>query len=501
MEEKGFSYQEAQKSLIQSLFNEQSLIPKISSYIKVDDFADENYRAIYTSLIALSNTESQEKFSIWEVYNWTIKNNLSVNPDVISQLSIPTTESPSVLADIVKRLSIQYQARNLISETANKLNYDSPETLEIISEAETRLNHLSSSLILKDEDKNFAEDINDFKDIILSDEIEQVKRVPLYNKILNDTLDQGWKEEQLIVIGARTGVGKSVFAVDSAVEACNDGKSVLFFSLEMSKKQLYGRMLAVEADVILNKLKPGVPKADSEIERIKEATNRMINWKLEIDDTPGVSVENIVAKSKLKALSTTGLDMIIIDYLQLITPSSLLSRKTRQEQVAELSRQMKLLAKTLKVPVMVLVQLNRVQKSKDDQNIDELPTKDEIRESGAIAQDADVVILIHRKFKEDETDPKATFIVDKNRGGQAPRTFKVRCVLEKSAFKDLEKEEQEEELAIESAKDSFDFIDSMGLEDNAKNSNETSLWESNVFQEDNNSDIENTESVWDNLFD
>ena len=502
----GFSYQEVQKSLIQSLFTEQIMIPKISSFIKIDDFNDENCKAVYTALINLTDVTAEEKkqITIADIYNWSIENNQPINVEYLIQLNTPSNESPSLLAEVLKRLSVQYKAQLTISQTMEKLNFDSPNTLEILSEAENQLSELSSSLIHKDNDKTLIEELEEFQEFIKQDEKVEVDTIPLFNPQMNKVLNNGWQQEKLIVIGARTGIGKSVFAIDSTVAACNANRSVLFFSLEMSKTELYQRLLAVQSDVIINHLEPGADRVPEEIERIDKAINEMKNWKLEIDDTPGVTVENIVAKSKLKAMTNEGLDMIIIDYLQLITPSNV-GRKSRQEQVAEISRQMKLLAKTLKVPVMVLVQLKR-NNTKEDSSEDELPTKDEIRESGAIAQDADVVLLIHRNTKkEDETDPKGIFIIDKNRRGQAPRTFKVRCVLEKSAFRDIPKEElsneetQKAEINLEELENKFtnesnnldsdfDFLNNINLneDNNIENNIENNITiNNNMFSSDN----------------
>ena len=150
---------------------------------------------------------------------------------------------------------------------------------------------------------------------------------------------------------------------------------------------------------------------------------------------------------------------------------------------------------------MVLVQLKR-NNTKEDSSEDELPTKDEIRESGAIAQDADVVLLIHRNTKkEDETDPKGIFIIDKNRRGQAPRTFKVRCVLEKSAFRDIPKEElsneetQKAEINLEELENKFtnesnnldsdfDFLNNINLNEDNNIENNITI-NNNMFSSDN----------------
>lgn len=451
-----FSYLQVQELLVQSLFQEQEIIPKISSFIDTNDFTDENYKIIYSALLSLQ--EQDRKIKLSEIYEWiNNKGEVINNLEIWTKLSAPVFESPVTLAEILKRQSIQHKTKELLKETTDKLLLDSPQTLEIISETETKLNTLATSLIVKKDEKTLSENMDDLLEYVFRNEPEDIDTIPLFNNSMSEVLNNGWRPEQMIVVGARTGVGKSVFAVDSTVAACNSNRSVLFFSLEMSEREVATRLLSVQSDVILNKLKPGRERSKEEEKRIIEASNQIKDWKLEINDTPGQTIESIKAISKLKAMSPEGLDMIIIDYLQLITPSNTYG-KSRQDQVAEISREIKLLAKTLKVPVMVLVQLKRATKTSDGSE-DELPTKDEIRESGAIAQDADVVLLIHRRKndKQDEVDPKALFIVDKNRGGQAPKLFTVRCALEKSAFRDIDKEEiLEDELDIKEIKDLTD---------------------------------------------
>ena len=162
--------------------------------------------------------------------------------------------------------------------------------------------------------------------------------------------------------------------------------------------------------------------------------------KLFIEEDPRVTVETIKRKSIEIAQSDNGLDFVVIDYLQLIQNEG---KKSRQEAVAEVSRNMKILAKELNVPVMVLVQLNR--EKKEDDGSENMPKMYEIRESGAIAQDSNIVILIHRDLDKDEeaVDKKATFIIAKNRQGQANKFISVRSRLDCSLFIDDNEKGQE----------------------------------------------------------
>lgn len=228
----------------------------------------------------------------------------------------------------------------------------------------------------------------------------------------------------------------TVVATQCAATACALGKSVLFFSLEMSGEQLIKRIAACYGNIMLSLLKPRNDRDEDTKQKISEVMDEISNWKLKIVDEPDVTMEKIRSISQQTAQSENGLDMIIIDYLQLISTKGSYNRN-RQETVAEISRGCKMMAKELGVPVMVLVQLNRELKGEAP---DRLPGKEDIRESAAIAADSDIVLIIHRKNKDDSTDPKALFILDKNREGASDKKFLMRCVLEKNIFQDLKKE-------------------------------------------------------------
>lgn len=228
----------------------------------------------------------------------------------------------------------------------------------------------------------------------------------------------------------------TVVATQAASTACALGKSVLFFSLEMSSEQLIKRIAACHGNIMLSLLRPRDDRDNDTKNKISDVMDEISKWKLKIIDSPDVTMEKIRSISQQTAQSEDGLDMIIIDYLQLISTKGSYNRN-RQETVAEISRGCKMMAKELGVPVMVLVQLNREMKGEDP---DRLPGKEDIRESAAIAADSDIVLIIHRKSKDDSTDPKALFILDKNREGASDKKFLMRCVLEKNIFQDLKKE-------------------------------------------------------------
>lgn len=222
----------------------------------------------------------------------------------------------------------------------------------------------------------------------------------------------------------------SVVAVNSAVAAARSNKSVMFFSLEMSSEEIQDRIYSSISSVPMKELKQGTLTEESE-QWLRESIEEFRELKIVLDVDPELTVDNIRAKAIKQAQSDEGLDMIIVDYLQLITPLG--QYNSRQEAVRDLSRGMKLLAKQLDVPVMVLAQVN---KAKEDAE-DDTPRMDQIRESYSIAQDSDIVILLHRNTKATEPDPKTFFILEKNRNGESNKVITCRSDLACSKFEEI----------------------------------------------------------------
>lgn len=264
----------------------------------------------------------------------------------------------------------------------------------------------------------------------------------------------------------------TVMAVNSAVAAARANKSVMFFSLEMKADEILDRIYSSISNVPMKELKQGNMSEESE-QWFKESLEEFSELKISIDTDSEVTIDNIRAKAIKQAQSDEGLDMIIVDYLQLITP--IVKGSNRTEEVSKLSRGMKLLAKQLDVPVMVLAQVN---KAKDGE--DETPRMDQIRESYTIAQDSDVVILLHRDIKSETPDPITYIILDKNRNGESSKAIACRSDLACSKFEEIsrlksgdngfgefgddEPEISEEEInaSVQSATAMFDDFDDFG---------------------------------------
>ncbi|MCH5180561.1 MAG: replicative DNA helicase [Erysipelotrichales bacterium] len=213
-----------------------------------------------------------------------------------------------------------------------------------------------------------------------------------------DNLTNGFQKENMIILAARPSVGKTALALNFALTAArNTGKTVAFFSLEMPGDTLARRMLAIDSGVELNKIMTGYLNKEDRL-KIKTSANRLANLKLYIDDSPNIKMADLISKARKLQNNHNDLSMVLIDYIGLITSSDKSKGENRQNEVADYSRKLKQLARTLKVPVIVLCQLNRKAEEQGE------PTMADLRESGQIEQDADLIILLspdgQRKKKE-----------------------------------------------------------------------------------------------------
>lgn len=238
----------------------------------------------------------------------------------------------------------------------------------------------------------------------------------------------GLRPGQMIVLGARPGVGKTSFALNLATNAAYHGASVAFFSLEMSKAEIAQRLLAAEARIGLQEIRSARIR-DDQWPQILEAVNQLSQLDIVIDDTPGTTVTEVRAKAR-RMLRGKKLGIVVLDYLQLVSPPQGGHRAdSRATEVGEMSRGIKIMAKDLGVPVVALSQLNRTVENRTGKR----PQLSDLRESGSIEQDADIVCFLDRSMNEEEAAREdrpavgeTTFIIAKNRSGSladVPLTF------------------------------------------------------------------------------
>jgi replicative DNA helicase len=247
-----------------------------------------------------------------------------------------------------------------------------------------------------------------------------------------DALTNGFHAGQMIIIAARPGVGKSTLALDIARNASvKHGQTSVIFSLEMSKTEITMRLLSAEASIKLSQMRSGKMQ-DPDWQKIVKCISDISDAPLFIDDSPNMTMMEIRAKAR-RLKQKHDLKLIVLDYLQLMSSGKKV--ESRQQEVSEFSRQMKLLAKELEVPVIAISQLNRG----PEQRTDKRPMLSDLRESGSLEQDADMVILVHRPDVWEADDPRAgeaDLIVAKHRNGQT-MTVSVAHQLHYSRFTDL----------------------------------------------------------------
>ena len=257
-----------------------------------------------------------------------------------------------------------------------------------------------------------------------------------------DRMTTGLHEEELIILAARPAVGKTAFALNIAQNIGSKfGKTVAIFSLEMGAESLVDRMLAAEGLIDSHSIRTG-QLSDEEWRKVTIAQANLATAPIYIDDTPGIRITEIRSRSRKLAKESGNLGLVLIDYLQLITGTG---RENRQQEVSEISRQLKILAKELKVPVIALSQLSRGVEQRQDKR----PVLSDIRESGSIEQDADIVAFLYRDDyydrageSEDEIpNNKVEVIIEKNRSG-ARGTVELLFQKEYNKFSAISKREE-----------------------------------------------------------
>lgn len=442
-------YVQAQRSLVASLIYDGSRVKEVFEICKPEYFSEPEYELIIEAMAELSRRdeilstvsvakELESRGQLKEVGGtaelYSLKN---------EGISVILKAPPITYAKLVKEQSAKNSAKNIILENQELFNEDSGmNARDAISEVKSQFEDVMSNLADNSsiiDVEQYVLKYNEELDKRLEISIENEKKsnglqgIPSMLPTLN-SYTNGWKPEQLITVGARTGVGKSIFAIMAAVSAAQAGKSVMFFSLEMSESDIIDRIISCISGVVLDKLKSGRLN-DYDKQKINEAIDELRDMHITIDTDPKATVDTIRSKASKANESKAGLDMIILDYLQLLTPVG--KSDNRQQDVANMSRDMKLMAKTFKVPIMILVQLNR---AKNDEEDDKLPRLDDIRESAAIAQDSDVVVLLHRSTSKDETTPHTLVILDKNRSGASKKTIVCHSNLANSNFREITKE-------------------------------------------------------------
>jgi replicative DNA helicase len=330
--------------------------------------------------------------------------------DLVDQ--VPTPASAGHYADIVSKSALR---RRLISAAADvmEMAYSSGgDADQVADEAEQRIYDVA-----RREDKEEMAILRDLVDQAMMDLESIQNRDSTYTGMATgfrdlDDLTSGFQPGNLIVIAARPGIGKSSLAINMARNVAVDGHPVAVFSLEMSRTEIGMRVLCSEAKVPWDRIR-SKRVGPQDWSNIVHAAEILHDSPLHIDDSGNVNIVDIRAKARRMRTSRTGLSMIIVDYLQLMTSPNARRPDNRQQEVAEISRSLKLLAKELHVPVIALSQLNRNPEARAEKR----PQLSDLRESGAIEQDSDVVMFIHRDDADPEKKRQTELIIAKHRNG------------------------------------------------------------------------------------
>ncbi len=410
---------DAESSLLGAILIDSDAIVKIADIVSAHDFYDQRHAVIYDALKQLYERHSPiDVLTVTDRLRNTGQLDMIGGAAYLTELTnyVPTAAHVEQYASIVAQKALR---RRLIKASNDivSLGYDEAKSLqELIEEAETKLFEVSQ--------RHVKQDIVSLETILSEsfdrlDELHKdkgkIRGVPTGFKDLDGIL-AGLQRSDLIILAARPSMGKTALALNLAHNvATKAGEPVLLFSLEMSKEQLVDRMLAMESGVNAWSLRTG-NLSDQDFEKIGHAMGTLSEAQIYIDDTPGITVSDLRTKARRESHQHP-LGLIIVDYLQLMSGGARFGGDgNRVQEISEISRGLKAIARELNVPLIALSQLSRSVESRSPQ----IPQLQDLRESGSIEQDADVVAFIYREEyynKDSERRNIADIMIKKHRNG------------------------------------------------------------------------------------
>ncbi|MDE6035200.1 MAG: replicative DNA helicase [Ruminococcus sp.] len=406
---------ETEQALLGSIIANPSLIPKATENLKPEYFFTEQHRMIYVEIVKMySNNDTVDLITITDKsVSLGIVNSSSVTDGYLSKIEdLKISESQiKSYCDIIKD---KYVRRFLVQVAENiiKNAYVENDLYLLLDSLENQIYAIRQERV-KNELIPISEAVTEAYDYlgkITGPDKEKYKGLNS-GFVYLDNIISGLNKSDLIIIAARPAMGKTSFAMNIAVNvARRTEKAVVVFNLEMSGEQLALRMLSTESLVDSGRIRNGRLTGE-EWEKLANGAGYLSSLPMYIDDTASISVQQI--KSKLKRLRNVGL--VVIDYLQLISSAS--RRENRVTEVSEITRQLKIMAKELDIPVILLSQLSRGVESRNDKR----PMLSDLRESGSIEQDADIVLFLYRDAYYNKDSPNTNIsecIIAKNRHGE-----------------------------------------------------------------------------------
>lgn len=432
---------QAEQSVLGSIFIKPEKMIEVAEYLKPNDFYRPAHKILFKAMVSLADRgEAIDIVTIKSTLESTDELGMVGGIRYIAEIvnAVPTSSHAEHYAKIVAKKA---QLRSIIDNLSDSIGnaYDEDMDIdEIIAKAERSLIEVSQA-----SNKSSFRPIHD---VLLENHSKIEERSNNTSQITGietgfydfDKLITGLHEDQLIVLAERPAMGKTALALNIAQNvATKSNKAVAVFSLEMGAESLVERMLSAEGTIINHHIRTGNLTVN-EWQRLIYAQGQLAEAPIFIDDTAGVKITDIRARARRLSQETDGLGLIVIDYLQLIQGSR---SDNRQQEVSEISRQLKIIAKELKVPVIALSQLSRGVEQRNDKR----PIMSDLRESGSIEQDADIVAFLYRDAyyqdkKEGQPENDITeLIIRKNRHGNLG-TVKLYFHKEYTKFSSVEEE-------------------------------------------------------------
>ncbi len=400
-----------------------------SEKLRPEDFSLDSHRRVYQAVLDLMHVgHAVDLITVRDALEKKRELDAIGGPAYLAFLTEGVPNEPKIedYVRIVKDKSLLRQLMGVFQEGTTRSSDQTEDARTVLNDIEARLGEIADQSIQRGFSGIGEIVANSFGSIdALYEQGREITGLATHY-IEFDRMTSGLQPSELIIIAARPSMGKTAWAINIAQNAAvRDGKVVAVFSLEMSKESLLRRMLASESMVNSRKIQTGfLPREDKG--KLLAGLERLMESKLFIDDTPGITLAEMRAKARRLRQQAGTLDLIVIDYLQLMTGSSGPNKKgfeNRNQEVSAVSRGLKALAKEMNVPVIALSQLSRASEQRGG---DKKPLLSDLRESGSIEQDADVVAFIHResyynKTEDGEEDPdtkgKADIIIAKQRNG------------------------------------------------------------------------------------
>lgn len=413
---------EAEQSILGGILINNDAINRVLEILNPSDFYREAHRNIFETMIEINR--KGEPVDLITLNN-ALKTSGSLDnvggPAYIASLAdgVPTAANITYYANIVREKAILRGLINVATDIVSKAYEESGNIDDFLDKAESKIFEISEAKV--------RQSFFNIKDIV-KDSFKTIEELYERKELVTgvatgffdlDHMTSGFQPSDLIIVAGRPSMGKTALCLNIALNSVREEKEkrkpVAIFSLEMSKEQLVTRMLCSEARVNASKLRGGF-LAESDWPKLTRAAGVISEAPIYIDDTPAITVLEMRAKARRLRAEHKGLGMIIVDYLQLMRGRE--GTERREQEISEISRSLKALAKELNVPVVALSQLSRAVEQRGG---DKRPILSDLRESGSIEQDADVVLFVFREevYKRDDEDVKgdAEIIIGKQRNG------------------------------------------------------------------------------------